>query len=89
MKEKFIELNLTKLKPQFNKVFVGGWHIEDAELKLRIGDELIAAPVAEVLTEEFSTTYILKESVCPDALRLEFHQEYVELYEIDVFKDVE
>jgi len=45
--------------------------------------------VAEVLTEEFSTTYILKEAVCPDALRLEFHQEYVELYEIDVFKDVE
>jgi len=87
--EKFIELNLTKLKPQFNKVFVGGWHIEDAELKLRVGDELIAAPVAEVLTEEFSTTYILKEAVCPDALRLEFHQEYVELYEIDVFKDVE
>jgi len=86
--KKFIELNLTKLKPEFSKVFVGGWHIEDAELKLRIGDELIAAPVAEVLTEEFSTTYILKESVCPDALRLEFHQEYVELYEIDVFKDV-
>ena len=85
-KEKFYELDLSRAKPSFSKVVISGWHIEDAKLKIRSGsDELIDAPVAEEKTEEFSKTFLLKEEICPDALRLEFSQRRVELYEIEAF----
>jgi len=41
--------------------------------------------IAEVQTEEFATTFILKEKIAPEALRLEFKNRRVELYEIEVF----
>ena len=82
--DKFIELNLTKVKPAFTKVVLNGWHIDDAKLILKNGEEAIAVD-AEVQTEEFATTFYLKEAVTPDALRLEFTQKRVELYEIAVF----
>lgn len=81
---KFIELDLTKVKPTFTKVVVNGWHIEDAKLILKKGGEE-AEPAAQVQTEEFAKTFLLKEAVSPDALRLEFTQKRVELYEIAVF----
>ena len=80
-----MELNLSKVEPTFQKIVVGGYHVNDMVVKLRNAGELTAPEVAEIRTEEFSTTVILKEPVCPDALRLEFHQEYVELYEIEIF----
>jgi hypothetical protein len=82
--EKFIELDLTKVKPTFTKVVVNGYRIDDAKLVLKNGEETIAVE-AEVQTEEFATTFLLKEPVSPDALRLEFTQRKVELYEIAVF----
>ena len=82
--EKFIELDLTKVKPSFTKIVVNGWHIDDAKLILKNGEEAIAVD-AEVQTEEFATTFLLKEAVTPDVLRLEFFQKRVELYEIAVF----
>ena len=82
--EKFIELDLTKVKPTFTKVVVNGWHIDDAKLILKNGEETIAVDV-DVQTEEFATTFLLKQAVTPDALRLEFAQKRVELYEIAVF----
>lgn len=82
--EKFVELDLTKVKPTFTKVVVNGWHIEDMRLLLKKGEEVFE-PVAEVQTEEFCKTYILQEAICPDALRLEMFQKKVELYEISVF----
>ncbi len=82
--EKYVELDLTNVKPSFTKVVVNGWHIEDAKLILKNGDKALE-PVAEVQTEEFATTFLLKEAVTPDALRLEFSQKHVELYEISVF----
>ncbi len=82
--EKFVELGLAKVKPTFTKVVVNGYHIEDMKLILKNGEESFE-PVAEVQTEEFAKTYILKEAVTPDALRLEFFQKKVELYEISVF----
>jgi len=83
--EKFMELDLTKVKPTFNKVVIGGWHIDDMTIQVRNGGELTAPAIAEVKTEEFSTTFILKEAICPEALRLEFPQRRVEVYEIEVF----
>ena len=82
--DKFIELNLTMVKPAFTKVVLNGWHIDDAKLILKNGEEAIAVD-AEVQTEEFATTFYLKEAVTPDALRLEFTQKRIELYEIAVF----
>ncbi len=84
-KDLFAELDLTKVKPTFSKIVVSGWHLEDAVIKVRVGGELITLEPAEVYNEEFSATYILKETVSPNALRLEFPQEFVELYELEIF----
>ena len=81
----YAEVDLTKVKPTFKKVKVGGWHLEDMQVKVRIGDELITPEVVEEQVEEFSKTVLLKEAVTPDALRLEFMGKEVELYEIAVF----
>ena len=81
----YAEFDLTKVKPTFQKVTIGGWHLEDMQVKMRIGDELITPQVAEEQVAEFSKTVLLKEAVTPDALRLEFMGKEVELYEIAVF----
>ena len=82
--DKFIQLDLTKIKPTFTKVVVNGWHIEDAKLFFKSGEEQVEA-VAETTTEEFSKTFLLEKAVSPDVLRLEFTQKQVELYEIAVY----
>ncbi len=83
--KKFVELDLTKLKPAIQKVVVYGWHIEDAVLKIGNGGELTVPAIKEEKTEEFSKTFILEEAVCPDVLRLEMTANRVELYEIEAF----
>ncbi len=83
--EKFLELNLTKVQPHFNKVVVHGYNISDMEIRVRNNGELSVPEIAEVQTEEFSTTFLLKDTICPEALRLEFKAGVVELYEIEVF----
>jgi hypothetical protein len=81
---KFMELNLTKIKPTITKLVVNGFHIEDMKLIFKNGDESYA-PEAEVQTEEFCTTFLLKQPATPDAIRMEFTQKRVELYEISAF----
>jgi len=83
--EKFMELDLSVVKPTFNKVVIGGFQIDDMQIKVRNGDELSVPAIKEVQAEEFVTTFILSEPVSPDALRLEFGERRVELYEIEVF----
>lgn len=83
---KFYEIDITKVKPVFNKVVISGYNIDNMEIKVRNNGELTVPVIAEVQTEEFSKTYILNEAISPDALRLEFHRDNVELYEIEVFK---
>jgi len=82
---KFYEINLKKTKFSFTKVIVYGFQIDDMVIKVRNGEELSVPAITEVKTEKFSTTFILAESICPDALRLEFGERRVELYEIEVF----
>ncbi len=41
--------------------------------------------IAEIKWEQFSTTFLLKEAITPEALRLEFYNDPVELYELEVF----
>jgi len=85
--ERFYELDLTKVKPTFQKVVVSGWQLGGIVLKLRIGGQLVDAPLAEMKNHELSTvTFLLKEAVSPEALRLEFiGPNGMELYEIEVF----
>ena len=83
--DKFYEIDISRIKPTFNKVVIGGCNIDNMQIKVRIDGELSTPEIAEIRTEEFSTTFILTESVTPDALRLEFHKDMIELYEIEVF----
>ena len=85
--DRFYEMDLTKVKPTFQKVVVSGWHLDGIDLKLRVGGQLVDAPLAEMTNRELSTvTFLLKEAVCPEALRLEFTgPSGMELYEIEVF----
>ena len=83
--EKFIELDLTKVKPTFNKVVISGYNTASMKLTVRNGDNLTEPAVAETKLKEFSTTIVLKDKVCPESLRLEFFNKYVELYEIELF----
>ena len=84
--DKFYEIDISKIKPAFNKVVIGGHNIDNMEIRVRINGELSTPMIADVQTEEFSKTFLLKETVSPDALRLEFHKDLVQLYEIEVFQ---
>ena len=53
---------------------------------MRIDGELITPPIAEIQDEEFSKTFLLKEDICPDAIRMEFHKDHIDLCEFGVFK---
>ena len=82
--ENFLELGLQKIKPAFRKVVVRGYQIENTQIKIRVGDELIDPVVTETKTEEYAKTFFLAETVTPDALRFEFNCPSVELYELEV-----
>ena len=84
-KEKFLEINLTKVKPTFTKVVVHGLNVDDMAVKVRNGEALSVPAIAEIQTEEYTTTVVLTEPICPDCLRLEFNRNRVELYEIEIF----
>jgi len=83
--DKFYELNLTKVQPTFSKVVVHGYPADSMEIKVRNGGELSDPEIAEIQTEEFSKTFILKNAITPEALRIESKAERIELYEIEAF----
>ena len=85
---KFIEMNLTKVKPTFNKIVISGNNIDQMGIKVRNGEELTEPAIREVKIEENTTTFFLSEPVCPDCLRLEFYRnDRVEVYELEVFAE--
>ena len=81
----FLELKFTDVHPTFNKVVVRGRYVADMEIKVRNNGELSVPEIADMRTEEFATTFLLKDAICPEALRLEFKSKFVELYEIEVY----
>ena len=81
----YLELNVTKIMPTFNKVVICGYCVEGAVVKARIDGELKELKPREVQNEEFSTTLLLDEPVCTDLLHFEFPAERVELYEIELY----
>ena len=82
---KFFEMDLTKIKPTISKLVVYGFQIDDMALKVRVGGELSVPVIKETKNEQFSKTFLFDEPICPDALRLEFGERRVELYEIEAF----
>ncbi|MBR5021951.1 MAG: hypothetical protein IKY18_01940 [Oscillospiraceae bacterium] len=84
-KPKFLEMNLTKVKPTFTKVVVHGFQIDDMSIQVKNGEELTTPAIAEEKIEEFSKTFILAEPISPEVLRLNFGLRRLELYEIELF----
>ena len=82
---RFFEMDLTKVRPVFSKLVVYGYQIDDMTIQLRVDDDLIAPAIKEEKNGEFCKTFILAEQVCPDAVRLNFGQRSLELYEIEAF----
>lgn len=83
--EKYYEVEMTDVKPTFSKVVIYGNNVDDTKLFVRNGGELSEPAIAEIKREQYSTTFCLKEAICPEALRLEFYNDPVELYELEVF----
>ena len=82
---RFLEVNMTKLKPTFTKIVIHGYQIDDATIKVMNGEEQNVPAIAEEKVGEYTKTFILADAICPDALRVEFGQRYLEVYELEVF----
>lgn len=68
-----------------SKIVVSGWGLDNTKLQIRNAEESTVSEIAVVKTEEFSVTYLLKDAISPDGLRLDFKSKRVELYEMEVF----
>ncbi len=82
---KYYEMDLTKVQPKFQKVVVYGNNVDDIKLFAGNNGDLEELVAAEVKTEQYATTLLLPEAICPATLRLEFLGHPVELYEIELF----
>lgn len=82
---KFLEMDLKKFRPVFTKLVVGGFQIDDMQVKFRNEGELSAPAIKEVKAEPFSMTYVFDQPVDPECVRFEFGDHRVELYEIEAF----
>ncbi|MBQ3529389.1 MAG: hypothetical protein IJA47_02725 [Oscillospiraceae bacterium] len=86
--ERFVELGFTKVDVSFHKVVVSGWEVSDKNIALqfRNNGELEAPAIDHVELGDHSVAYYLKETISPDAMRLDFLAEGpMEIYEVEVF----
>ena len=85
--DRFCELDLTKAKVSFSKVVISGWNMKaNVALKIRNGEELTSPEFTEIKATETDITYILKEAISPDAIRMEFYgDENMDISEFEVF----
>ena len=84
-KEKYLELDLTKVAPTFTKLVICGYNIADMDLTIKMNGAYVIPEIAEVSNEEFATTVLFKAPVSPEAIRVDFKSRCVELYEIELF----
>ena len=80
-----LEFDISKVAPKFNKVVVHGDNLEGMKLLAGSGETWNELPVADKKVEQYCTTFLLAETVSPDALRLEFVKEKVGVYEFELF----
>ena len=82
---KFVELNISKVNPTFNKVVIHGLHTEGVKFLAGKEGELTEI-VATEENSEYCTTLNLQEALNAPILRFEFPSDkLVELYEIELF----
>ena len=85
--DRHVIADLSKVKVSFNKIVVTGWNLHgNMTLTVKSGEEFVAPELAETKEEGLATTYIFKETVCPEAIRVDFFgEETIELYELEAF----
>ncbi len=84
--DKFVEMDLTKVKPTFCKVCIHGHNLETLQILVGKAGELKPLTYKELEITEFCRTYLLDEAISPDIMRLELStNDVVEFYEIEVF----
>ena len=85
--ERFFEFDFTKVKVEFSKVVISGWNMKaNVALKVRNGEEWTSPKFTEIKATETDITYILKETISPDAIRMDFFgDEIMDISEFEVF----
>ena len=86
--DRFLELGFSKVDISFNKVVVSGWDVNDRNvaLKIRNNGQLEKPAIDRTENKEHSVTFYLKETISPEAMRLEFlAEDQMEVYEVEVF----
>ncbi len=82
---KYVELDLTQIKPTFSQISICGWNIDTMQVTVRNGEEWKPIEIAQEVNSEFKRVFTLKTPITPDGLRMDFpNQEKVELFEVDV-----
>ena len=82
---KFVELDVSKVNPTFNKILVHGLNTTGVKLLTGKEGELVETTATAEVNGEYCTTLYLKETMNADILRFEFPGENVEIYEIELF----
>ena len=84
---KFVEMDLTKVKPTFTKVSIHGWDLSSMQILVGTEGDLKPLEYKEFVDETYTKTYLLDKPICPDVMRLEIPtDETVEVYEIEMFE---
>ncbi len=83
--ENYLDVDISKLDIRVKKVSIYGHNVQDGKLLLRNGESLVEAAVVETKTEQYAITFVLAETVSPEALRVQFKKGPVEIYEVEAF----
>ena len=57
----------------------------EEKLAIAIAEFNALSPEEKEKVGEYTKTFVLAEPICPDVLRVEFGQRYLEVYELEVF----
>ena len=85
-KEKFVQLDVSKIKPTFTKIALYGWHMDGTAITVGAEDNMQPLEATEKVCGEFCVTYTLQEPITPDVIRFQFNDrdKFIEVYEIEV-----
>lgn len=83
--DKFVEMDLSKVKPTFTKVCIYGHNLDTLQIFVGKEGQLEPLEYKDLEIAEFSRIYTLDQAITPDVLRLELStNDVVEFYEIEV-----